>query len=117
MRKFLKSIIHFLLPSTLGLVKGTSLDESISNVIKLPDIGNLQVYLVWDGKAKRFSEALIFRVLDANIRYYICNLRRSSSESTAELIHRVMGVAEAHNEVRHHPNKLLEKLGIHCYKH
>lgn len=98
-------------------LQGFVLDASLTNTMKLPDMGNLQIYLVWSTTRKDFIEALIFRTLDRDSKYYLCSLRRGKDESTGDLLQRVMATAEGEKAVARHQNKFLEKLGILCYKH
>ena len=88
----LKSICKFLHPPT-PVLAGLTADHAITNSFRLPDMEDLQLYVVWNSDVLDFTESLIFKIIDQHHKIYICSLRRQADESVTALVKRTVETA------------------------
>lgn len=91
--EFLKSIFKFLHPPTPTKLVGLPPYTAITNTFRLPNMEDMQLYVVWNADANDFTESLIFRIVDEHTKEYICSLRRIATESVTDLVKRTVEMA------------------------
>lgn len=107
----LKSICKFLHPPT-PVLAGLTADHAITNSFRLPDMEDLQLYVVWNSDALDFTESLIFKIIDQHHKIYICSLRRQADESVTALVKRTVETAieKMQDETRLKPDGVVQCL-------
>ena len=86
-------IFKYLWPPLIFVRSNPCPDPNTLNVVKLPAIENVLIYMVVDPESRDASESLVFRIQGKTRQQYICNLYRQYNESLQDFIKRTVRVA------------------------